>query len=446
MRIKSLQLRNIGVFENETIEFEACPTKGKAEIHIFTGKNGSGKSTILKALVAAFEAGGLNELNETICNNNTNSITKYFRSRYEKNGATICYDLRGETYCTTYIACSNGKDHLHIISKDHKDIEGYRSAMELNMLPTEPMMLFYSAYFAYSGYRLLSFSQDAIEHTARNANPLYQSLEFDKKPNPAFTIENWIKTSLLRRAYAMTEGLTNKEENYTDNISKMQNAISEIVGYEVTFKLDKSLREPVMWYNGVEHDLEVLPDGLKSIISWLGDLCMRLEELNWENDTPIFDRNILLFLDEIEIHLHIEWQRKILPIVQKLFPNAQIFLSTHSPFVVNSIDDAWVYSLAVENGNGKLSKKELSQDGNSVSAILRTIFGIPQKFGLAVENDLDKFYAYRDKALDLSITPQERSKMGQLAKKLAKQGAELENIVATELRQIERQTLRIEKA
>jgi len=250
----------------------------------------------------------------------------------------------------------------------------------------------------------------------------------------------------LRRAYAMTEGLTNKEENYTDNISKMQNAISEIVGYEVTFKLDKSLRKPMMWYNGVEHDLEVLPDGLKSIISWLGDLCMRLEELNWENDTPIFDRNILLFLDEIEVHLHIEWQRKILPIVQKLFPNAQIFLSTHSPFVVNSIDDAWVYSLAVENGNGKLSKKELSQDGNSVSAILRTIFGVTQKYGLAVENDLDKFYAYRDKALNLSITPQERSKMEQLAKKLAKQGAELENIVATELRQIERQTLRIEKA
>ncbi|MBK7701299.1 MAG: hypothetical protein IPJ39_22545 [Saprospiraceae bacterium] len=32
--------------------------------------------------------------------------------------------------------------------------------------------------------------------------------------------------------------------------------------------------------------------------------------LAWMNDTPIFDRNIILFLDEIEAHLHIEWQRK----------------------------------------------------------------------------------------------------------------------------------------
>ncbi|MBK7937436.1 MAG: ATP-binding protein [Lewinellaceae bacterium] len=51
----------------------------------------------------------------------------------------------------------------------------------------------------------------------------------------------------------------------------------------------------------------------------------------WENDTPVFERNFILFLDEIEVHLHPAWQRKILPAVQKLFPNAQIFISTHSP-------------------------------------------------------------------------------------------------------------------
>jgi DNA repair exonuclease SbcCD ATPase subunit len=47
MKIRKLQLKNIGVFDNETIKFQPCPAKVKAEIHIFTGQNGSGKSTLL---------------------------------------------------------------------------------------------------------------------------------------------------------------------------------------------------------------------------------------------------------------------------------------------------------------------------------------------------------------------------------------------------------------
>ncbi len=54
MRIEGLQLKNIGVFKDVEMEFPKCP-EGQAEIHIFTGVNGSGKSTILKALACGFE-------------------------------------------------------------------------------------------------------------------------------------------------------------------------------------------------------------------------------------------------------------------------------------------------------------------------------------------------------------------------------------------------------
>ncbi len=55
MKIRKLQLKNIGVFDDETIEFPPCPVKDKAEIHIFTGQNGSGKTTLLMALASAFD-------------------------------------------------------------------------------------------------------------------------------------------------------------------------------------------------------------------------------------------------------------------------------------------------------------------------------------------------------------------------------------------------------
>lgn len=57
MKIRSLTLKNIGVFEDETISFPENQEKEKAvstgaEIHILTGQNGTGKTTILQALAS----------------------------------------------------------------------------------------------------------------------------------------------------------------------------------------------------------------------------------------------------------------------------------------------------------------------------------------------------------------------------------------------------------
>ena len=164
------------------------------------------------------------------------------------------------------------------------------------------------ALFAYSGYRFLDYSHETnpnFTNTAQNQNPLFQSLEFIKKPNPAYSLENWIMTSLLKRGYARDIGLENKIKSYEQTIDKLEKAISEIVGFELRFVLDSNLRYANIKYDGRLHDFDTIPDGLKSIISWLADLCMRLEGLDWQNDIPIFERNIILFLDEIENHLHI---------------------------------------------------------------------------------------------------------------------------------------------
>jgi predicted ATP-binding protein involved in virulence len=140
--------------------------------------------------------------------------------------------------------------------------------------------------------------------------------------------------------------------------------------------------------------LEVLPDGLKSIISWLADLCMRLEDLDWLDDTPVFDRNIILFLDEIENHLHIKWQRKVLPVVQKLLPNAQIFVTTHSPFIINSVDDAFVYKLSINPATNfsVVAPAKATNSGNSYITELLQILEVEEEYGLETQQKLDDFY------------------------------------------------------
>ncbi len=437
MRIKSLQLNNVGVFENELIEFKPCPSKGKAEIHIFTGTNGTGKSTLLKAMVAAFENVGINRKEEILCKADTNSFTRYLREKNSNSGATI-FIQSTEDFEIKYTGCPEGANHLHIISKDTEEISDYRSIIDESK-KVDQSNCFEFCLFAYSGNRFINISNDSPEKTTHIKNPIYGSLEFNKKPNSAFFIDKWLETSLLKESYARREGLDKHSKNFNTILTKLETTIGEIVGYGVKIKMDKkTLREPVFLYDGVEHNIDVLPDGLKSILSWLLDLCMRLENLTWMNNTMIFERNIILFLDEIEAHLHIEWQRKILPAIQRLFPNAQIFISTHSPFVVNSVDDAWVYNLEVEKGNAHVRKVELSQDGKSFTSVLRNIFGVKETFGPAIEKDLSVFKGLIAKALEKSITSKEEKELVKIANKLAHEGTELESIVGFEMRQVEK--------
>jgi hypothetical protein len=96
--------------------------------------------------------------------------------------------------------------------------------------------------------------------------------------------------------------------------------------------------------------------------------------------------------------------------------------------------------LELKDNNGSVGKVQLSQDSDSVAYTLRTVFGVTQAFGLAVEQDLQRFYQYRDKALDGNITAKESKLMQDLANALAIQSLELQTIIQFEMRQINRQT------
>lgn len=103
MRITNLSLKNIGVFKDKKIEFQPCPQKNKAEIHIFTN-NGSGKSTILKGVAAAFEGTVPNKENdkEVVTTTDTNKISKFLRKKDETCGASVFVDDNGEISCIEY--------------------------------------------------------------------------------------------------------------------------------------------------------------------------------------------------------------------------------------------------------------------------------------------------------------------------------------------------------
>ncbi len=184
-------------------------------------------------------------------------------------------------------------------------------------------------------------------------------------------------------------------------------------------------------------DFDPLPEGLKSISSWLSDLLMRLERMRWKDATPVHKRAFLLLLDEIDVHLHPAWQRKLLPAVQRLFPNAQIIASTHSPFVVASLGDGAVIELTLdERGRSHAEPPVPAPLEMSYSHTLRRLFGIESDFDVETEKLFKELQATATRVL--KGEGDAREELDRRAAELKSRGEEIAQLVQLELNQLNR--------
>mgnify|MGYP002623924394 CR=1 FL=1 len=78
----------------------------------------------------------------------------------------------------------------------------------------------------------------------------------------------------------------------------------------------------------------------------LSDLILRMDQ-NWllKNHLSGYNKEGVVLIDEIETHLYIELQRKILPFLTEFFPRLQFIVSTYSPYVLTSISNVVVFDL-----------------------------------------------------------------------------------------------------
>ena len=93
--------------------------------------------------------------------------------------------------------------------------------------------------------------------------------------------------------------------------------------------------------NKEPYGFDTLSDGYSAIISIVTELLLRMEAHEAKN----YDMEGLVLIDEIETHLHVELQKKILPFLTNFFPKIQFIVSTHSPFVLSSISNSVICDL-----------------------------------------------------------------------------------------------------
>ena len=85
-------------------------------------------------------------------------------------------------------------------------------------------------------------------------------------------------------------------------------------------------------------DITQLSDGYQTLMGLVMDLSARMAMANPHLADPLAAEAIVM-IDEVDLHLHPAWQQRVVGDLLRTFPNAQFVLSTHSPFVVESINN-----------------------------------------------------------------------------------------------------------
>jgi len=153
--------------------------------------------------------------------------------------------------------------------------------------------------------------------------------------------------------------------------------------------------------------LHEMADGYTAFLDIYMELLMRFE--NEENEV-VYDTPAIVLIDEVETHLHVELQKRILPFLTRMFPKVQFIAVTHSPFVITSLENAIVYDL----------EKNIRLDGDlteySYTDIIEGYFDVSE-CSAGLKSDFDRYVELCHKD---SQTATEREEMRKLFERLNK--------------------------
>lgn len=326
---------------------------------ILTGKNGSGKTSVFESLTAVLDS--------------FVSLTPLIWQELADNCLAMRLDCH-KTYCSTDGLASIFY-HEGVAAVDPDQLKRELASWDECSISCSSLAKLYDSYHQ-GGFILAAYGAD--RSTKFNE---YKHLEtVDIKPvyglndHPAKDFCKYMASQKARRSFARDEG----NEDYANSIDHWFSQLNRVLR---NIYKDDSLRldfDPMTFQFSLHMDgrepftFNTMSLGYSAIFDIISDLMMRMESQHR------YDLEGIVLIDEIEAHLHVELQRQIFPILTELFPNIQFIVTTHSPFVLSSAENAVIYDLEnemlVKNGLADLPYEEVVEgyfEADRLSAELR---------------------------------------------------------------------------
>jgi len=159
-------------------------------------------------------------------------------------------------------------------------------------------------------------------------------------------------------------------------------------------QLSLLFHEGNLLFDGVP--IEKLPTGFISIIRIIQEIVSAYGAWHKDN-SPLNETAGIVFIDEIEAHLHIKWQYRILSLLKEQFPCTTFYVTTYSPLVLSNLEQDEGYKLIRENNDITANPIDDMQ-GYFLADIVQTCFEVDPVTAPLSKQSLDR-QRYARKAL-----------------------------------------------
>lgn len=114
------------------------------------------------------------------------------------------------------------------------------------------------------------------------------------------------------------------------------NLLDRLLPEGTSFKGELEGNQYLFEHRGVPTPLGAMSDGYRQYVGWIGDLLYHVCT-GAPSGKKLVENHGIVMVDEIDLHLHPEWQRTVIPTLARTFPNLQFILTSHSPILVGTL-------------------------------------------------------------------------------------------------------------
>ena len=138
--------------------------------------------------------------------------------------------------------------------------------------------------------------------------------------------------------------------------------------------------------------MDEMSDGYKNTLSMIGDIAYRMAVLNpMLGDKVLEETSGVVMIDEIDLHLHPQWQQTLISDLNTIFPKIQFIVSSHAPAVINSVAKEQIRIL----DNGGIYMPAAQTYGRDANSILREVMKVSER-PTDIKQRMNLFYSYMD--------------------------------------------------
>jgi predicted ATP-binding protein involved in virulence len=338
MKINQLEVRNFRGFEHQTFNFSD-------QFTVLIGENATGKTAILDALVIGagsliidFDGFHWGEVpGGRIQDNDIRQL------RYKKSQApSMQFQFPVEVYCKGVIAQQQitWKSDLEQIAtawsrKLTPEIQEIAEKLQTKVHDGENVLL---PLIAYYGAGRLWICKKQEQKTVEQPKTRMRGYIDCLNPRSNLILE-WFRTEEISVLQGQESVGIHQAVTAALSSCKIENWQS--INYD-----EQENTELVTDADGRTMPFQMLSDGVRNMVGMVADIAYRAAVLNPQLEIEAAKQTPgIVLIDEIDLHLHPKWQRRVVEDLKATFPAIQFVATTHSPFIVQSLRDGELINL-----------------------------------------------------------------------------------------------------